>query len=174
MSASISTIPHLISELNKCKNEDFKKIVKRLDLSSSDYKPFEFWQEKHYTRNCVHRTMEYELILLCWEIGQETPIHCHNDQECWVHIVKGEFKEIRFKQGENGLQIDNEQTFMKEGLCYMNDDMGFHKLQNISKEKAISLHLYANPIDKCRVFNEKTECFELKEMSYYSEEGVLV
>jgi len=38
----------------------------------------------------------------------------------------------------------------------------------------MSLHLYMNPIDTCQAYNEKTEEFDWKILSYHSKDGILL
>jgi cysteine dioxygenase len=175
---SITTISQLVEELKLVEDESqYKKMVKRLEIPMEEYKPYAHFNQEHYTRNCIARTKEFELILLCWEEGQETPIHCHNNQECWVYVVKGEFDEQRFVESEKkdeAIEVEEEMQLGQDGISYMNDDMGYHSLENINNGRAMSLHLYMNPIDECNIFNEETGEFEKKEMIYYSYEGKLL
>ena len=51
-------------------------------------------------------------------------------------------------------------------VTYMKDFMGFHRLENLSKKRSMSLHLYAKPIRKCNVFDENSKTFVNKEFGY--------
>ena len=172
---SITTIQRLIEELNQIeKEEDYKKAVKRLKIPVEEYEPYVFFSKKHYTRNCIVRNENYELILICWEKGQKTPVHCHNNQECWIYVVKGEFVEQRYVKSNKPFQeIEAERKMqLKKGeISYMNDNMGFHSLLNTNDGSSMSLHLYINPIDECSVFNRENGKFERKELEYYSYQG---
>jgi cysteine dioxygenase len=48
----------------------------------------------------------------------------------------------------------------------MKDFMGFHRLENLSKERSMSLHLYAKPIRDCNIFDEDSMKFVHKKMTY--------
>jgi len=175
---SITTIQQLVDELDQVKDEKgYKKLVKRLEIPLDEYKPYAHFSKEHYTRNCIARNKDYELILLCWEKGQETPVHCHNNQECWVYVVKGEFDEQRFVESEKPseeIEVEAEMQLEEDEVSYMNDDMGYHSLTNINDGKSMSLHLYMNPIDECNVFNEESGEFERKELEYFSYKGKLL
>ncbi len=172
--SKIITMPQLLDNLNRCEESDFKKVVNRIEIPLSAYKPYVFWKKNSYTRNCIHRSDDYELILLCWDANAETPIHCHNSQECWVFILEGEFQEIRFHDKSDGLQKDNELELIQEGISYMSDDMGFHKLINSTAERAMSLHLYRNPIDECNVYDSDLKVFEKRALEYFSFKGEVI
>lgn len=163
---TINSLDDLIEALPECKGSDYVRISKNMTLPLEDLKPFASWSEDTYTRNCISRTEDYELLLLCWEEGEETPIHCHFGQECWVYLVSGELEEEQY-QDENGEVVRVDKSNFQEGsLSYMNDEMGYHLLRNIADGRSMSLHLYMNPIDQCTIYDEDKEDFVLKELSY--------
>src|SRR5438105_9170449 len=40
------------------------------------------WDRQHYTRNLIDKTPLYELVAICWEVGQASSVHNHRDQNC--------------------------------------------------------------------------------------------
>jgi len=170
----ISSLEELIEFLDQSNKEEYRALGKKINIPISDFEPYIHYESEVYTRNCIKRTEAYELLLLCWDEGQITPIHCHNNQECWVHVLKGNLHEIRYRGDAPNLKIEQELDLLKEGMSYMNDDMGYHSLENIAKGKAITLHLYMNPIDECNIYDEANQKFELIEMTYHTFEGELV
>ena len=107
------------------------------------------------------------MILLCWEEGQITPIHDHGGEECWVKVIEGEFRETIYKEDEiGGLTFVKSAVSKENAVTYMKDFMGFHSLENLSKKRSMSLHLYAKPIRKCRAFDEKTKTFVDRTLTY--------
>lgn len=125
------------------------------------------WSQECYTRNCIFENEKFELILLCWEKGQKTPIHDHGGEECWVKVINGTLKETLYKKdGSKNLTELNTSISEKGNISYMIDFMGYHRLENISGHRAISLHLYAKPIKNCNVFDPDKRKFLSKELSY--------
>ncbi len=169
----ISNLEDLIELLDNSSKDEYKSLGKQISIPLEEFEDYIHFNDEFYTRNCIKRTDDYELILLCWEEGQATPIHCHNNQECWVHVLKGKFDEVRFVDEDDDLSIDHEMHLEKENVSYMNDDMGYHSLENAADGRSISLHLYMNPIDECTVYNEDEDKFERKELEYYSYQGEL-
>ena len=101
---SIEKIPQLvepltdfISALSKGERKTFDNITRTANLSKSDFEKYCSWSKKCYTRNHIVKNEDFELILLCWEKGQITPIHDHGGEECWVKIIDGEFRENIYK-----------------------------------------------------------------------------
>lgn len=169
----IQSLEQLLEVLPECSGTDYVELVKDMHISADELKPYAFWSEDFYTRNCIARTDDYELLLLCWEPGQTTPIHCHGGQECWVYLVQGLLEEIRYdlEENSNELSRQNKMRLKEEQFSYMNDDMGLHSLENISQRSAMSLHLYMNPIDECRIFDQETDTVSLKKIEYHSYKG---
>lgn len=164
----ITSLKKLLEVLVNCEGQDYFDIAKKLAIPDEDLLPFAFWSQDTYTRNCVKRTEAYELLLLCWEEGQDTPIHCHNGEECWVYLAKGKLNEKRYVEEDDDLKLIADVKMTKDKLSYMNDDLGYHSLHNINKGRSMSLHLYVGPIDECSVYKEEKDKFVFKELEYYS------
>ena len=176
MIEKITSLEDFLKTMEGASKEEYTALAKRLEIPTEDFKPYMFWDASTYTRNCIVRTERYELILLCWEPTHETPIHCHGGEECWVKMLQGTIEEKRFlDNGDDGEPIQNGRIIQKApNLSYMNDDMGFHSLHNIGQKRAMSLHMYMNPIDACRVFDEDKEVFIEKTLQYFSYQGKIL
>ncbi|TVY16400.1 Cysteine dioxygenase [Lachnellula arida] len=118
---------------------------------------------KQYTRNLVYSVPGvFNLLLLVWNPGKESPVHDHADAHCLMKIMKGSLVESRFaipsRPGEQGPLV---QTARKEfGLnqvTYMADILGLHAISNPHPtEYAMSLHLYTPPnaaLRGCNVYD---------------------
>lgn len=164
---SSETIQKLLQLLSQSSTEDYNVILNTFNFESVDFSPFESWSHKSYTRNCVFRDSNFELILLCWEQGQETAIHGHDGEDCWVYLLEGEMEEVYFTMDENQyLREVGSRKIDPNQLTFMNDKIGFHKLKNSCEGTSMSLHLYAKPIENCVSFDEATQSFIEKKLSY--------
>lgn len=171
----ITSLAHLIEELEGCTAKEAVHLVKYLNLDPAEFASSAFWCEDHYTRNCVARNDHFELLLLCWEPHQITPVHCHGGQECWVYGVQGKIEEVRYQaNSKKELEEVSRETLGKNGLSYMVDDMGYHTLENLDDTRSMTLHLYMDPIEQCRIFDLETGDFVWKELHYYSLKGQLL
>jgi len=170
----IESLNELIETLDDCDPEDYAKLAKHMSIPRSDFEKYAHWKPDGYCRNCIERTDTYELILICWNPGDETPVHCHAEQRCWVYQVEGKLREVRYKADDSRTLVTCNQMELNAGrLTYMEDSMGYHTLQNHSEEKSMSLHLYISPIDSCKVFDDTEDSYEVKELKYDSYKGVL-
>ncbi|MCB0736744.1 MAG: cysteine dioxygenase family protein [Bacteroidetes bacterium] len=171
----IATVEMLVEELKMANKSQAAQLIKRIEIPAEAFANYATWNNERYTRNCLALQSHFELILLCWEPGNKTPLHCHAEQECWVYGVEGEVTEIRYAPNElNRMQQSNFSQLNGGEMTYMHDRMGYHIIENNSTERAMTLHLYMNPIKKCRIFDVETGAFEWKTLRYDSFEGKLV
>ena len=164
---TIKSVNELVSALSEGERVTYSNIIRALNIQSKDFECFASWSNKSYTRNCIVDNDNFELILLCWESGQTTPIHDHGGEECWVKIIEGEFKETIYKLDDSNQLNTFKTSISNEGdMSYMVDFMGYHSLENRSDKRSMSLHLYAKPIRNCQCFDEKSNTFVRRELEY--------
>ena len=129
--------------------------------AESDWKELARFHADHYTRNLVHRDRQFELLVLCWGPGHETPIHNHEGQDCWMVVLDGEIEEVRYAFPAAGhvgaLDPIGAKTFRVGDVAYIQDEIGLHLVRTASPRLAgVSLHLYAAPYDECNVYCPRT------------------
>lgn len=170
----IESLNDLLEVLPECSGKDYVDLVHDLHLYPEEFTGYSFWNKDFYTRNCIARSTKYELILLCWEPGQETPIHDHGGEECWVYMLQGHLGETRYRLSDNNEAATVvQQSELEEGqFSYMNDNMGLHSLKNLSNGRSMSLHLYMNPINECHILDADTNTISTRQMHYHSIEGI--
>ena len=164
---TLQSLDELVTALSEGERMTYNHIIHSIKLPENAFEDYISWSKDCYTRNCIINNEKFELILICWEEGQITPIHDHGGEECWVKVIEGEFKETIYKEDTKGELNFVKSTISKiNGVTYMKDFMGFHRLENVSKKRSMSLHLYAKPIRKCRAFDEKTKTFINRKLTY--------
>ncbi|MCF6307973.1 MAG: cysteine dioxygenase family protein [Flavobacteriaceae bacterium] len=163
----IESISDLIKQLSNCNKEAIKGIIDRLKIPNSEFEKFATWDKTHYTRNCIARTQNFELLLLCWQAGQETPIHSHNDQDCWVFLIEGNITENQYKNNQHEVPVLTVSEIMQESCSYyINDVIGLHSLHNSEEKRAMSLHIYVNPIEECSYYSQRFQEYKIKKLCY--------
>ncbi len=167
----IFSVGQLTKALDEIDPLQHAKIMKRIKIDADGLESCITWTKEGYTRNCLARTKDYEIILLCWDLGAKTPIHGHGGENCWVYQVQGTVEELRYEENAGCLKETNRLVLTPGKLTYMNDEMGYHSIENTSNDRALTLHIYASPIDTCKVFNEEKDCFEMKDLSYHTYQG---
>jgi cysteine dioxygenase len=80
-----------------------------------------------------------------------------------MKVLKGTLRETRYALPEGqGLapRVIKETTYKENGVTYMADELGLHKISNPDPTQlAVSLHLYTPPNaarEGCNIFDERT------------------
>ena len=138
-----------------------------------DWSEYQTWSDTGYTRNLVHRCGEFELLLLCWERGQASPIHDHSGQNCWMAVLEGTLEEAHFVAAESGtgLSAGRVRSLGTGEVAFIQDEIAWHRIRPLGDARSVSLHLYANPIDSCRVFDDVSGEPCSIDLSYHSVRG---
>jgi len=157
----------LITALVEGEQTTYNHIIRSAKFLENDFSEYCSWSKDCYTRNCIVNNEKFELILICWCNGHQTPIHDHGGEECWVRVIDGELKETIYRQDKDG-ELYSVKSFVSltNQVTYMKDFMGFHRLKNVANKRSMSLHLYAKPIRNCRAFNEESKTFVKRELDY--------
>jgi cysteine dioxygenase len=133
---------------------------------------YKHYCEGEYTRHLIHKNEHYELLLLCWDAGQESPIHNHMDQNCWMAVVDGVVEEVQFSLASQGPMVEGKSTSLERGgVAYIHDDIALHLVRAGGGARGASLHLYAKPYPTCLVYDRATgdEC--RKTLVYHAVHG---
>ena len=130
------------------------------------------WNRQHYTRNLIDKTELYELIAICWEMGQASSVHNHRDQNCWMAAPVGKLVVENFRVGfqniEAGqcrLEASNRVELTAENPCAVDPQEPVHRVLNPrdANQRAVSLHVYSRPFDTCVVYSpEQRKCGEIR------------
>lgn len=144
--------------------------------------PYFFWCERFYTRNLIYKDARFELMTLCWERGQVSRVHNHADQRCWMTVPIGKLRGQNFR----AVEIDEE-----NGICKLEKTDRFdlsnclaakveleepiHQILNLPEfdERAVSLHIYSKPFDKCLSYCLETDRVAEVPLYYTSVKGRL-
>jgi cysteine dioxygenase len=138
------------------------------------------WDRQHYTRNLIDKTSVYELMAICWEVGQISSVHNHRDQNCWMAVPVGRLLVENYRvieqdldKGRSRLQATDTVEMNPANPCAVNPLEPVHRVLNPKEfnQRAVSLHVYSRPYDSCVVYSpEQGTCGEIK-LSYNTEYG---
>src|SRR5260370_13966573 len=76
---------------------DILAFLQRTTVSPEALAPYLTWNGQHYTRNLIDKTPLYELIVICWEVGQVSSVHNHRAQNCWMAVPIGRLQVENFR-----------------------------------------------------------------------------
>ena len=185
-SAELISIQDFAAELRQFPAPAFREtqtiaaFLQRHPVQPESLAPYLLWDRQHYTRNLIDKTPLYELVAICWEVGQGSSIHNHHEQNCWMAVPIGRLLVQNYRALEEDLAAGRcrlECTDVVEmnaaNPMAVNPQEPIHKVFNPREfqQRAVSLHIYSWPIDSCVVYSEEQRtCGEIK-LSYTSEYG---
>jgi len=144
-----------------------------------DWRAFALTSPEHYTRNLVARQDAFELMILCWGPGQESPIHNHEGQDCWMAVLDGSLEEVRYPMpagdAPGPLSPAGAQTFARGQVAFIRDEMGLHLVRPPASSGGggVSMHLYSAPFAACNCYCPDTGRITRTQLAYHSIRGKL-
>ncbi|XP_055701533.1 cysteine dioxygenase type 1 [Phlebotomus papatasi] len=183
--ADLVTELHRVFEKDHVNIEYVNHLMLSYKSNPVDWIKFTSFDRFRYTRNLVDSgNGKFNLMILCWGEGHGSAIHDHADSHCFMKMLMGELQEVRyawptkklldldeevtadigildengsgFSKGEELKEISRK-TLEFNGVCYINDTLGLHRVENPNNSNvAISLHLYCPPFNSCSIFNKNT------------------
>ena len=160
--------------------EQLRKFLADSPLSPESLAPYLTWDRQHYTRNLVDKTALYELLAICWEVGQVSSVHNHRDQNCWMAVPIGRLMVENFHvvrqdtaAGECAIESTEVIEMNVSHPCAVDPLEPVHRVFNPREfnARAVSLHVYSRPFDTCVVYSaEQGTCGEIQ-LHYTTEYG---
>lgn len=138
------------------------------------------WSDKFYTRNLIYKDARFELMAICWERGQVSKIHNHAEQMCWMTVPIGKlrgqnFRAVEFDEAKNHCKLEETDNFCLSDCLAAKVELEqpIHQILNLPEyeERAVSLHIYSKPYDKCLTYCRETDTFKEVPLFYASIDG---
>jgi cysteine dioxygenase len=152
--------------------EPVRRLLQDTPVDADSLAPYLVWDRQHYTRHLIDRTSLYELMAICWEVGQASSVHNHRDQNCWMAVPVGRLQVENFHLVKQDLQAGRcrlEPTNIVEmnisQPCAVDPADPVHRVVNPREfnQRAVSLHVYSRPFDTCIVYSpEQGTCGEIQ------------
>lgn len=172
------SIQDFVTELHKfpepafAHTSDLLSFLQQTSVAPDSLHPYLTWDRQHYTRNLIDKTPLYELIAICWEVGQVSSVHNHRDQNCWMAVPIGRLLVENFHligqdldHGKSQLTPTDTVEMNPTHPCAVNPADPVHRVVNPRDfgERAVSLHIYSRPFDTCVVYSpEQGTCGVIK------------
>lgn len=152
--------------------EQIRRFLQENPVNSESLAPYLCWDRQHYTRNLIDKTSLYELLAICWEVGQVSSVHNHRDQNCWMAVPIGRLQVENFHVVHQDLALGKCSIKATEIVemnvtdpCAVDPLEPVHRVMNPREfnERAVSLHVYSRPFNTCVVYSaEQGTCGEIQ------------
>ena len=156
--------------------------LNRNPISSDSLDKYLNWSSNYYTRNLIYKDERFEAMAICWNKGQASAVHNHWDQKCWMTVPIGKLRGQNFAVES----INEEERHCKLRATDMFDladciaakvelEEPIHQVLNLPEfdEKAVSVHIYSKPYDRCLSYCRETHTFKEVKLFYTSIDGKL-
>ncbi len=160
--------------------ESIRSFLQNMPVNAESLSSYLTWDRQHYTRNLIDKTPLYELVAICWEVGQSSSVHNHRDQNCWMAVPVGRLQVENFRVLQQDLQAGRCQLEPADTVemnvahpCAVDPLEPVHRVLNPRHfdQRAVSLHVYSRPFDTCVVYSpEQGTCGEIR-LHYTTEYG---
>jgi len=144
--------------------------------------PYVIFSSKRYTRNLIFKNDVFECLAMCWDIGQASSIHNHNDKLGWIYLAQGRLFvenyaiEARDPSDQTCRVVPtNAVELSANNTAYVDHDESVHKVSNSAEyqQRAVSVHVYQQPMSQCEVYSLEGGSYEVIQLVYTSEYGKL-
>jgi cysteine dioxygenase len=183
------TVPvsELVAELNKLPESAFRetetvhRLLAEKPIDAKTLAKYLTWDGQHYTRNLIDKTACYELIAICWEPGQSSSVHNHQDQNCWMATPIGRLRVQNYRVLHEDLRAGTCELAPTDALvldathpCAVDPNAPVHNVENPREwnERAVSLHVYSFPFNTCVVYSPEKKTCGVIELHYNTEYGL--
>jgi cysteine dioxygenase len=155
--------------------EEIHAHLQRTLIEPDSLQRYIFFRPERYTRNLVFKNEFFELLVICWNIGQRAPVHGHEGERCWSRVEQGSLLLCNYREfSENPLVVRQigEPYLGERG--HLDGPADSHSVANPSKTPAVSLHLYSHPYDQCDIFDLENNEKRRVRLRYDSIDGKLI
>jgi len=140
------------------------------------------WSADFYTRNLIYKDDRFEMMAICWEKGQVSRVHNHWDQKCWMTVPVGTLSGQNFAveemdESRGYCRLVETDTFRLSDCLAAKVELEepIHQILNLPEfgQRAVSLHIYSKPYDRCLSYCRDTHTFKEVRLFYASIDGKL-
>ena len=180
-------IDEWVRGLSAVHREDFtlpkiEKYLQQNQVRVDTLEPYLFYAKSHYTRNLIFKCDLFEVMAICWEIGQVSRIHNHRGQNCWMAVPIGRLRVQNFR-------VENQNPI--RGTCNLSPSISYdmdkdhpgtvqreepvHQVLNLPEfnQRATSIHVYSHPYSTCEIYSIDRGTYADVPLHYSSEYGKL-
>lgn len=165
------SLNQVIEQLNAFAQQNFPidlvtKFFETTTVPLSQIDQHLFFSPLKYTRHLIHRSLDFELLYMCWSPGQRSPVHGHEGEKCWFRVEQGALRIVNYKITD--INKPHKLSVQEAAEGFVDGPADIHLVENHTNERAVSLHLYARPFDLCDVYDLAHGQVAKKKLTYDS------
>jgi cysteine dioxygenase len=132
-----------------------RELLAEAEVTLDDLRDFVVFDHEHYRRNLVALGPWYEILVICWQSGQRSPIHNHAKSTCGLKVLRGICTETVFERSPCGQVVALHSTNLIAGCITASQDTDTHQVSNLQPagENLVTLHIYSPPLRSMEKFS---------------------
>jgi cysteine dioxygenase len=164
------------------KQQTIQDYIVRNNIIAETLQPYTFFSKERYTRNLIFKNELFECLAVCWEVGQASPIHDHNGRMGWMYLADGRLFVQNYRVEDHDASCRSCRLTASDGTelggdsnTVVDKDEDVHMICNLPRfnQRAISVHIYEQPMTHCEIYSLQKGNYEIVELAYTSEYGRL-
>lgn len=127
---------------------------------------------RRYTRTLLHKSDLFEILVLHWSSGCSSAIHDHGGALCWLTVASGAMRVENYVRRDGGttpgyasIALEGREELPAGAVDHRQDDVHLHRCI-AADGPAVTLHVYATPIDSFNTFDERSQTCSQVTSSY--------
>ena len=135
--------------------ERLRELLTQTNITLDDLREFAQFDNAHYRRNLVAIGEWYEILVICWQSGQRSPIHNHAKSTCGLKVLDGICTETVFDHSPCGQVVALHSTHVNAGHVCASQDTDTHQVSNLQagNRNLVTLHIYSPPLRSMQKFS---------------------
>lgn len=167
---SLTRFTEYLSQLSE---EEFNldntfKLMQLVNIDSEEIKKCINFSEDNYTRNLFYKDDRFEVLIMCWNKNQKSPIHDHYQSFSVEKIISGKIINTNYhytNSNTDEIQETNSETLSIGGVIFSHPGE-IHKIEPADNLPAISIHLYSPPLKQMKCFNLENKTVQWAKLRY--------
>jgi cysteine dioxygenase len=155
--------------------ENVTSLMERVEVCHEEIEKCLVFSEDSYARNLFYKNNDFELLIMCWNKNQRSPIHDHDQSFSVEKIYSGQILCTNYQRinPETDEIVEADSVMLKEGDVIAGRRGDIHRIETVGNTRAVSLHLYAPPLKRMRAFvvgNKTAQWMKLNYLYIYHSE----
>lgn len=146
---------YVYNQLHEEKSFESCKHILKL-YNASDYVKYLTkgkYNSYNYKRIMIHTCDLFDMYIIMWKPGAQSPIHDHPENGCFMKVLHGKLDEYLFN---HNCIIHSMYTREENYIGFMKKNLTLHSIENNTNSIVISLHVYSPANVKPKIYDIKS------------------
>lgn len=166
-------LTRFVEYLSQLPNEEFNvekvfQLMKLVNIEDQEIKKCINFSDENYTRNLFFKDNRFEILIMCWNTNQKSPIHDHYQSFSVEKLFSGKIINTNYhyvNPETDEIQETNSEDLNAGGVIFSSPGE-VHKIEPADNLPAVSIHLYSPPLKQMKCFNLENKTAQWAKLRY--------